>query len=283
MNFRNLIVALSLLIVAACTKVPAGTVGVMVDLYGSSKGVQAQQVGPGRYWVGYNSDLFIFPTFTQTRTWSQKGPDGADESITFQSMDGSVINTDAGVTFHVEPDKVSVLFQRYRKGIDEITEVYVHNMVRDGFVEEASHLSVEQVYGSGKSALIDTVQRRVQDQVKPFGLVIEKVYLVGTLRLPPNVVSAINAKNSAIQLAEQRKNELVQSQAEAQKEIAKANGTAQSLLINAEAEAKALRLRGDALRDNPALVQLNAVEKWDGHLPNVNGGAVPFISVPAAK
>lgn len=282
MIYRNIIVAALLLVCTACTKVPAGTVGVMVDLYGSSKGVQAQQVGPGRYWVGYNQDLFIFPTFTQTRTWSAKNrDDNLDESITFQSMDGSVINTDAGVTFHVEPDKVSVLFQRYRKGIDEITEVYVHNMVRDGFVEEASHLSVEQVYGSGKSALIDTVQKRVQDQVRPFGLVIEKVYLVGTLRLPPNVVSAINSKNSAIQLAEQRKNELVQSQAEAQKEIAKANGTAQSLLINAEAEAKALRLRGDALRDSPSLVQLNAVEKWDGHLPNVNGGAVPFISVAA--
>ncbi len=26
---------------------------------------------------------------------------------------------------------------------------------------------------------------------------------------------------------------------------------------------------------------MKAIDKWDGHLPNVTGGAVPFISVRA--
>jgi hypothetical protein len=29
--------------------------------------------------------------------------------------------------------------------------------------------------------------------------------------------------------------------------------------------------------------QRQAIEKWDGKLPNVSGGAIPFINVSAAK
>lgn len=279
MNSKRFLIVVAAFVLAACTKVPAGNVGVMVNLYGSDKGVQAQQVGPGRYWVGYNTDLFIFPTFTQTRTWTLTKE--LDESITFQSLEGLPINTDVGITFHLRPEKVAELFQKYRRGIDEISEVYMHNMVRDGLVEEGSKLPIEAIYGLGKSDLVDRVQQRVQSQVSDIGIVVEKVYFVGTLRLPQSVSNAINAKTAATQMAEQRKNELAQSQAEAQKEIAKAAGEAQAKLTLAEAEAKALRLRGDALRDNPGLVQLNAIEKWDGHLPNVNGGALPFVNVAA--
>lgn len=48
MNYKNIVVALILMALAGCTveKVPVGNVGVKVDLYGSDKGVQAQQVTP---------------------------------------------------------------------------------------------------------------------------------------------------------------------------------------------------------------------------------------------
>lgn len=266
------------LLLAACTKVPAGNVGIMVDLYGSAKGVQPQQLGPGRYWVGYNQELFVFPTFTQTYTWTKATK--PDESITFNSIEGMQVNADVGITLHIQPEKTPVLFQKYRQGIDEIIFVYIHNMVRDGMNEEASKFPIEDIYGARKADLLNKVQDRVAMEVLPIGLVVEKLYFVGRPRLPAAVDAAINAKIAATQMAEQRKNEIAQAQAEAQKEIAAAQGVAQSRLINAEAEAKALKLRGDALRENPGLVQLNAIEKWDGKLPNVNGaGAIPFISV----
>jgi regulator of protease activity HflC (stomatin/prohibitin superfamily) len=279
---KKLLAISFLAVLSACCggcfqKVPAGNVGVMVDLYGSNKGVQAQEVGVGRYWVGYNQELFLFPTFTQTYTWT--AGEKINESITFQSIEGLPINTDVGVTYHVTPDKVSILFQKYRRTLDEITDTYIHNMVRDAFVEEASQLPIETIYGKGKTALVTAVQNHVQEQVAPIGLVIEKIYLVGTLRLPPAVGNAINAKAAASQMAEQRQNELAQSQAEAQKEIAASQGVAQAKLIVAEAEAKAIKLKGDALKDNPALVQWSAIDKWNGVLPSVSGGATPFINI----
>jgi len=268
---------LFVLLLAGCSveKVPVGNVGIKVDLYGSDKGVQAQQVGPGRYWLSINQDIYLFPTFTQTRTWDATN----NEYISFQSKEGMAVSTSLGITYHVDPNMVSVLFQKYRKGIDEITDLYIHNMVRDGFVEIGSTMAIEDIYGTKKADLVTAVQNRVKAAVAPIGLVVEKVYLIGAMRLPPQVEQGINAKIAATQMAERRHNEVAQTEAEAQKEVAKAEGDAKARLVNAEAEAKALALRGQALKDNPGLVQLNAIEKWDGHLPNVNGGALPFINV----
>lgn len=277
----SLVVALAL---TACSyaKVPVGHVGIKVDLYGSDKGVQGQgqQVPPGRYWLGPNQDIYLFPTFTQTRTWDATN----NEYISFQSKEGMAVSTSLGITYHVDPDKVSVLFQKYRQGIDEITDLYIHNMVRDAFVELGSTMAIEDIYGNKKADLVSAVQERVAKQVAPIGLIVEKVYLIGAMRLPPQVEAGINAKIAATQMAERRHNEVAQTEAEAQKEVAKANGDGQALLIRAENEAKALALRGQALKDNPGLIQLNAIDKWDGKLPNVNGGgALPFINVAGQK
>lgn len=272
-SFAVLAAALSM--TACLSKVPVGNAGIMVDLYGSNKGVQATELSPGRYWVGYNQDLYLFPMFTQTYTWT-----GANkEQIKFQSVEGLSITADVGITYHIQPGKVSVLFQKYRRNIEEITDTYIHNMVRDAFVETSSKLPIESIYGKGKSDLVQAVQQYVQAQVSDIGIVVEKVYLVDDLILPDPVIASINSKIKATQMAEQRQNEVAQSTAEANKEIAAAQGVAQSKLIVAEAEAKAIKLKSDSLRDSQALVQWQAVDKWDGKLPNVNGGALPFINI----
>lgn len=279
MRSRNITTCLVLLLLAGCSyeKVPVGSVGIKVDLYGSEKGVQAQQVGPGRYWLSVNQDIYLFPTFTQTRSWTGENR----EYITFQSKEGMAVSTSLGLTYHVDPDKVATLFQTYRKGIDEITDVYIHNMVRDAFVEIGSTMPIEDIYGIRKAELVSKVQDRVSKEIAPRGLIVEKVNLIGAMALPNQVVTGINAKIAATQMAERRQNEVAQTEAEARKEVAKAEGDARARLVNAESEAKSLALRGQSLKDNPGLVQLNAIEKWDGHLPNVNSGAIPFINIQA--
>jgi regulator of protease activity HflC (stomatin/prohibitin superfamily) len=266
------------LLLAACSKVPAGNVGVKFQMYGDGKG-SLQELPPGRYWVGWGYEMYTFPTFTQTYTFTRSSNEGrpVDESISFQTSQGLTVNADVGITYHIDPGKVTLIFQKYRKGIDEITDVYLRNMVRDALVKEAAGLDIESVYGKGKANLIEAVQRDVSDEVGPVGIVMEKIYWIGELRLPETVVQSINAKIQATQMAEQRQNEVAQAQAEAQKVEAEAQGQAQARITIAEAEAKAIALKGEALRQNPNVVQMSAIEKWDGRLPTYSGGALPFL------
>jgi hypothetical protein len=77
-----------------CSPVPAGNVGVKIDKYGDERGVNVTVLGPGRYWIGPNTDLFLFPTFTQSFVWSSgndntndKTDGRSDESFAFQTND----------------------------------------------------------------------------------------------------------------------------------------------------------------------------------------------------
>ena len=82
-------------------------------------------------------------------------------------------------------------------------------------------------------------------------------------------------------MAQQRENEVSQAKAEADKQVAVARGEADSTLLKAKAQAEANELLERSL--TPALVQYRAIEQWDGKLPSVNGGAMPFINVAGAQ
>lgn len=265
---------------AACSYVPAGNVGVKVNMLGSDKGVDTEVLPVGRYWIGMNEELYLFPTFMQNYVWTKDAQEGSpnDESISFQTADGMTANADIGISYSIDPEKVSIIFQTYRRGVDEITDTFLRNMVRDAIVKEASNKPIEYVYGAGKAELLASVQKDVMDQVTPIGIKIDKIYWIGEIRLPQTVIDSINNKNAATQMAQQRQNEVAQAKAEADKKIEDARGQAESILRVAEAQAKANRLLADSL--SAEFVQYQAITKWDGQLPKMTGSsAIPFIDV----
>jgi regulator of protease activity HflC (stomatin/prohibitin superfamily) len=283
---KAILVCAALMALTGCDKVPAGNVGVKFHLLGGDKGVDTEELSPGRYWIGINEELYLFPTFTQTYVWTVEAIDGdsTNESITFQDKDGLRVNADIGISYSVDPDKVTTLFQKYRKGIEEITDTYLRNMVRDALISAASTRSIESIYGPGKAHLLAEVEKNVSAVAGPLGIHIEKLYWAGELRLPEAVTAAINNKLKANQFAQQRANEVAAAKAEADKAIETARGTAESQLIVARAEADSIRLKGEALSQNPRLIEYKALEQWDGKLPQMTGnGAIPFIQVAPGK
>jgi regulator of protease activity HflC (stomatin/prohibitin superfamily) len=262
----KLIVLLALFILAACSKVPAGYQGIIVNLYGSEKGVSEKPVGIGKYWLGWNEELFIFPTFLQNYTWVKGAREREDESITMQTSEGLSINTDAGITYQITPDNVVKVFQKYRQGIEEITNTFLRNMVRDAMNQTASTMTIEQLYGAHKEAFMTEVNELVKKQAIASGINVDKIYLIGTFRLPPTVEASINAKIQATQNAMMIENQVAAAQAEAKK-----------LLIKATAEAQANELVAKSTTSQ--YLQYVAIQRWDGKLPQVTSGATPFVKL----
>jgi len=252
----------------SCEKVPAGYVGIKVYLLGKDKGIDSEELGLGRYYMGINEELYLFPVFKQNYVWTadkqEQSPN--DESITFQTSEGLSVNADIGITYSIDPSKVNILFQKYRRGIDEITDKFLRNNVRDAFNKLASKYRVENVYGEGKAKLIEEVNTMVKEELVNEGIIVEKIYLIGDFRLPEKVINALNAKIEAIQRAEQREYELRESEAEAKKKI-----------VTAKAEAEEIRLKTKTI--TPLLIQYEATKKWDGKLPKFTGNKIPLINI----
>lgn len=255
----------------ACSKVPAGYRGVIVHLYGSDKGVADQSVGVGMYYIGWNGEMYLFPTFLQNYSWKDT------QAITMQTSEGLSIQTDAGITYTIQPDNVVKVFTKYRLGIDEITNTFLHNMVRDAMNEVASTMTVEDIYGNKKQEFIDKVNDIVKREALENGIDVDKIYLVGSFVLPDTVVNSINSKIQAAQNAMKVENEVATTKAEAQKTVVEAQARAQQILINAQAQAQANKILSESL--TPEFVQYQAILKWNGTLPAVSSNAVPFINL----
>lgn len=265
-------------------KIEAGYVGVKVYLLGSNKGVDNEVVGPGRYYVGINEDMYLFPTFQQTILWDK------NDAFNFQSKEGMVSSADVSLSYTLDRDKISILFQTYRKGIDEISEVYMKNLLRDSINKIASTFSVEEIYGEKKQEFQDKVLVDLKEKMAPIGINVDFVAFVGGIRPPESVVKAIDAKVEATQRAQQRENELREAEAQAKKtealatgkanaQIQEAKGKAESIRIEAEAKAEANRKIAESIKND--LIKYNAIEKWDGKLPQVSGSNtnLPLINL----
>lgn len=269
---KTLLIGAALLALSACDKVPVGNVGIKVNNMGGDKGVNDEVLGTGWYWVGFTKTMYIFPTYMQTRKWEGK------EEFQFQTIEGLTVGAPISISYSVEPTKVPILFQTYRKGLEEITDIYIHNIIRDDLVIAGSTRTVDDVYGAGKAKLLADLQNIVSAKLEPMGIHVDQISVVGGFTLPGTVVQSINLKIQATQQAQQRENEVATAKAEASKAVAVAQGEADSRTIKAKAEAAANAIVSQSLTSE--LVQYNAIVKWDGKLPQTMAGAsTPFINL----
>lgn len=95
------------------------------------------------------------------------------------------------------------------------------------------------------------------------------------IQYPKSYEEAINQKNKAIQDQMRVENEVAVANAEAEKKIAMARGNAEAIKINADAEAYYNKTVSASLSTN--LVNMKALEKWDGVVPTIYGGNGTFV------
>jgi regulator of protease activity HflC (stomatin/prohibitin superfamily) len=154
--------------------------------------------------------------------------------------------------------------------MDAIISGPLRNAIRNAIVERASRLGVEEIYGPQKAALVNAALADVQRYFTPVGLQVEQLYWAGNIIVPDAVLAQINAKIANEQAA-----------LAAAANVATARANAEARVARAEGDARAMTVEAQAIRTNPEIVTLRAVEKWNGQLPTYTGGnaPLPFINV----
>lgn len=264
-----------------------GYVGVIVNLFGDSKGADVKELKVGMHWVAPWKKVYKFPIFQQNVSW-----EGTDAFV-FQTCDGMNLWASMGVNFHLNEDKIHILFAKYRRGIDEITDTFIYNHLRDAINKTACKFKIEDLYGTDKQKFLDIIERETKTDLEAQGIIIDRVYLVGKLAFPDQVVAALNAKIEATQRAQQRENELRETKAQAEKTIAQAYGEAESRLLRAKAESESILVLSRAEAEanglvarsiTSELVRYEQIKKWDGKLPKVSSQSVmPMMSLEEGK
>ena len=233
--------------------VPAGNVGIKTRL-----GKVVGTVEPGLY-----VKLPIVEHVTQMDVQTQK--DQAD--ATAASNDLQSVTATVAVNYHVESADAFKIFSNI--GAD----------YADRVISPAIQESVKSITANYTAEQLITEREKVREDI--LNLLTTKLQVYGVQTDSLNIVNfafsqqfnqAIEAKVTAQQNALAAKNKLDQIQYEAQQTVATAKAQAEAIQI----QAQAINSQGGA-----DYVSLQAIAKWDGHLPvqMVPGSTVPFINL----
>jgi regulator of protease activity HflC (stomatin/prohibitin superfamily) len=249
------VVAVGIFFASSCTRIDAGYEGILVKMYGTSKGVQDVSLVTGRVWYNpFTESVYQFPVFVQTEDY---------DPFTVNAKDGSVFTVDPTISYIVETGKSPQIFKKYRRSLTEITRTTLYNYVKDSFRIQMNKYTTEELI-SNRQKFENDVQNTLDSSFKMNGFKLEQ--LTSGLKYPEAIVMAIDAKNQAVQQAMQVENELKVTEAQARKKI-----------VEAEADAKANELRQRTL--TPLLIQQQFIDKWDGKTPLYGNAPVFFKNV----
>lgn len=248
-------VVIMMILTSSCERVDAGHEGILVNLYGSDKGVSDVSMCTG--WVWYNpisQSVYEYPTFVQTVDY---------EPFTINAKDGSEFIVDPTVSLKIVDGKSPEVFRKYRKELDEVINSTLYNYVKNAFRIQLNNFSTDYIV-SNRDSIEAAIERYLRADLLRENFQLEQ--LTSGLKYPENIVKAVNEKNATIQRAQQAQNEVLVAEAQAKK-----------IIIAAEAEAKANELKRQSL--NPLLIQQMWIEKWNGKVPTY--GTMPQLMMSA--
>jgi regulator of protease activity HflC (stomatin/prohibitin superfamily) len=266
-----LVVALLLGLTSCGKTVQPGNAGVKIRTLGTAAGVDPDPMRSGWHFRGIGERIVEFPviqrTYSYTREADERGPE--NEEIAFADNTGLPMTADVAITLQVNPASAPSLYKTYRLSFDQLLDGPIRNDVRSAIAAEAERVNVDALYSGGRQLVIQRAMSRVATKWSRHGVQVSQLDWIGTIRYPSVIVEAIQAKTRTDQETLTARAQVAKAQAQAEAQIAAARGQAESI-----------RIINEALAANPRYVELKAVEKWDGHLPQVTGsGGTPFIQL----
>lgn len=183
------------------------------------------------------------------------------------SKDLQIVTSKIATNYHLVQSDVPKLYREV--GVDYPMKI-IMPMEQEVVKAVTARFTAEELITKREEVRVE-IKQLLTERLAERSIIVEEVSIVN-FDFSPEFNRAIEAKVTAEQNALAAKNKLEQVKYEAQQLIAAADGKAQAMSIESK-----------ALRENPDILQLRAIEKWNGQLPTVTGGAIPFISIDNLK
>lgn len=264
-----------------------GTRGIVIEL--------------GKVKTTLSEGFYVLTPFTQSIQLMDIRTQKIEAPASAASKDLQIVSATVALNFHINPESVGTIYQNLGLNYRE--------RVIDPAIQESVKASTAQYTAEELITKREIVKAVIRDNLRTrlsvYNIIVEDIAITN-FDFSKQFNEAIEQKVTAEQNALTEQNRLKIIEFQAQQKIAEANGAAESVKkqadgeayrnlatataeakaieIKGEADATAIRVRGDALRQNPQLVNLEyakAAQNWDGKLPvNMYGSApLPFLNV----
>lgn len=223
-------------------------------------------VHPGVLAPGLHMKIPFIQTVKSMNVQIQKSQ--TDESAA--SLDLQQVTTTVAVNWSINPADAEWVYQQLGAE-DVIPSKVIAPTVSNAVKAVAAHFNAEDLIEK-RDAVRSAIQQQIVGGLQQYRIQVQGVNITN-FQFSPSYTEAIEKKQVAQQQALQANYDLQRIKVQAEQVIAKAAG-----------DAKAQQLLQSTL--TPEIIQLKAVEKWNGVLPQVTGGngVLPMVgNLGAAK
>lgn len=248
----------------------AGTVGVQT-LFGKTK---TELLYPGAYFLNPLSVVNVINLRSSTVSDDSSGA----------SSDLQNVQTTLTMVYSIDPKFAISIYNKVGDSSDYMRDNIIKPAMSESFKAVVAQYNASELIDS-RAAVSLKMSDLIQQKLEQYGVTVQMVS-VTNFQFSDQFNQAIENKMVAeqqVQTLQQNLDQakiaaqikITQAQGSAQSEIAQAQGDAQAEVTRAQADAKAMSLKSQTV--TPEIIQLKAVEAWDGHLPNTMAGNIPFI------
>ncbi len=181
------------------------------------------------------------------------------------SLDLQDVETTVATNWNINNSDASWIYQQI--GMEDVlNERIIQPVVSNAIKAVVAHYNAEDLVEK-RDLVRGQIEDLIRKNLKPYHVNVDVDGVsITNFSFSPDYERAIEQKQVAQQRAQQAEYELQQAKVEAERQIAQAQGQAQ-----------AQKLIQQTL--TPQLIQQQAIQKWDGHLPSVVGsnGVMPMI------
>lgn len=245
-------------ILSACEQIDTGHRGVRATF--GEVSMKDGSLKEGLYFYNIFTSTVI-ELDTRTQKWEGK--------TNTYTKDVQQANITFVVNYNLDQDNAHVVYRDTGKNWEKI------------LIPQAVEGVLKQVIGQYEA--VDLIARRheattkaqkaIAESLKGKGVIVTRVEFTDINYLK-EFEKSVEDKVIATQKAVEEQNRTKQVEEQAKQKI-----------IAARAEAESIRIRANALAQNSNLVQWQAVEKWDGKMPQIitGAGSLPFINIKAGQ
>jgi regulator of protease activity HflC (stomatin/prohibitin superfamily) len=247
-------------------RIDAGQKGIVVNLSGSARGVQAYQYQVG--WVLYNSwfkQVLEFPIFQQHIEYD-------DQIVILKG--GFQANIKPTFNYSLKEDAIGEMFVNLRRDIKDVEQGWLKTAIVGAVNDVANTWEVDSIFNHR--------QQFEASIVAECNIRLSKWFNVSQLRTnitPPEALQeSIIAKTKAIQQAEASEQQAIAAISEGRRKVAVARADSAETIINANATALAIKIKQNQI--TPTYIEYLKAQAWDGKLPTtVAGGNGMFLNI----
>lgn len=197
----------------------------------------------------------------------QKGEGEGDAA----SKDLQSVHTRIAINYHLDPKQAVEVFRNIGPSTDIAADRIIIPAAQEAVKAVTARFTAEELV-SRRTEVRDAIGSLLREKMQRHGLLLDEFAIVN-FAFSRSFSEAIEAKVKAEQEKLKAERDLQRIEVEAKQKVASAKAEADALALQRQ------QITSDLLALRRIENEREAIRKWDGKLPNVTGGTVPFIQV----